>query len=30
MLLNNCFENKEMAERICERNYDSSVYGFVY
>lgn len=28
MLLNNRFGNKEMAERLFERNYNSPVYGF--
>ena len=29
MLLNNRCGNKEMAERLFERNYNSPVYGFV-
>ena len=28
MLLNNRFGNKEMAERLFQRNYNSPVYGF--
>ena len=28
VLLNSRFGNKEMAERLFERNYNSPVYGF--
>ena len=28
ILLNNRFKNKEIAEKLFERNYNSPVYGF--